>query len=313
MDAQVVAHTRLDRRIARLAVRQHGLVTREQLFALGLSRSGIARRLERGALYRVHRGVYAVRHPGLTKHGAWLAAVLTLGPGAALSHASAAALWALVSPPGPRIDVTVPTAGGRGRRRLIVVHRALLDEAEVTERDGIPVTTLLRTALDLADVVSQRRLERALDEAAFLGFDLSELRPRRGRRGFGKLSRVLAGHDAGSTWTRSELEEQMLALCRRAGVPAPTVNSEVEGFEADFHWPSQRLVVETDGWSSHRTRSAFERDRIRDARLVEAGWRVVRITRRRLATDPGTVSEQLTRLLDAPPRVSDAKGLTMGA
>jgi very-short-patch-repair endonuclease len=89
----------------------------------------------------------------------------------------------------------------------------------------------------------------------------------------------------------------MLALCRRAGLPKPVVNGEVEGFEVDFHWPDQRLAVETDAWSSHGGRGAFERDRVKDAQLVEAGWRVVRITRARLAREPREVAALLARLL----------------
>jgi predicted transcriptional regulator of viral defense system len=234
MDVQVVGHSPPDQRIAHIAARQHGVVTRAQLLSIGVTRGGIDKRLRRGALHAVHRGVYAVRHPALARRGDYMAAVIALGPGAALSHAGAAALWELRPERSPRIDVTVPTAGGRATRRLIVVHRALISMNEIAVRDGIPVTTPARTLLDLADVLGQRPLERALDEAE---------------------------HRAGSTWTRTELEERMLALCRRAGLPAPAVNTDVQGFEADFAWSSGRLVVETDGWQAHRTRRAFERDR----------------------------------------------------
>lgn len=301
MEQQLVEVRPVDQLIAEIAARQHGLITHPQLVGLRLSRSAIARRVSRGALYRVHRGIYAVRHPDLSRHGKWLAAVLALGPGAALSHWSAAALWGLLPVRGPRIDVTVPTSGGRARRKLIVVHRLELGPEEVVVREGIPVTTPVRTVIDLADLLTERRLERALDEAAFLDLDLTGLAPRPRRRGSGRLGRVLSSHELGSTWTRSELEEAMLALCRRAELPAPRVNSDVGGREADFHWPSQRLVVETDGWRSHGRPFAFERDRKRDADLVEAGWRVVRITRRRLAAEPDLVAAQLSRLLAAQP------------
>jgi very-short-patch-repair endonuclease len=193
--------------------------------------------------------------------------------------------------------VTVPTRGGRSKRGVLIVHRSTLESDEVAVKDGITVTAPARTVLDLADVLRRRALERVLDEAFYLGLDLEELRPRRGRRGFGLLTAVLAEHLAGTTWTRSELEERMLALCRRAGLPKPVVNGEVEGFEVDFHWPGRRLVVETDGWNAHRGRGAFERDRFKDARLVEAGWRVVRITRARLAREPREVAALLARLL----------------
>ena len=284
-------------RLAGLAARQHGVVSREQLCALGLDDAAIGRRVRDGRLHRVHRGVYAAGHSELTTHGRFMAAVLSGGSGAALSHEAAAVLWGLRKPRGPRIDVTVPRSAGRRRRRLIVIHRSPLEPDDVTVREAIVVTTPARTLLDLAGVLTQRQLERTIDEAEFLGLDLSGLLPRRGRRGGALLRTVLTQHDAGSTWTRSQLEERMLALCRRAGLPRPHVNQEVQGLEVDFHWPEQRLIVEIDDWSSHRGRGAFERDRVRDAVLVEAGWRVVRMTRARLARDPTGVAAQLGRLL----------------
>jgi Transcriptional regulator, AbiEi antitoxin/Protein of unknown function (DUF559) len=287
----------LDRLVARLAARQHGVVEYSQLVDLGMSKHTIGRWVRAGRLHRLYRGVYAVGHPQLTREGRFLAAVFSCGPGAVLSHESAAVLWGLRRPRGPRIDVTVPAPSGRRNRRVVIVHRSDLHPGEVRLRDAIPVTTPVRTVLDLADVLRRRPLERVLDEAFYLGLDLEGLTPRRGRRGLGLLTAVLAEHEAGTAWTRSGLEERMLALCRRAGLPPPVVNGEVEGFEVDFHWPRERLIVETDAWSSHGGRSAFERDRVKDAQLVEAGWRVVRITRARLAREPRTVAAQLARLL----------------
>jgi very-short-patch-repair endonuclease len=287
-----------DRQILAVGDRQHQVVTRTQLTALGLDDRAIRRRVRAGHLHRVHRGVYAVGHPRLTTYGRFLAAVVSCGDGAVLSHMSAAVLLGLLPERGPRIDVTVPTPGGRGRRRLIVVHRSPLPAGEVMVRDDIPVTTPARTIVDLADVLTRRRLERAIDEAAYLRLDLEGLAPRSGRRGAGLLARVLAEHNAGSTWTRSELEERLLALCRRADLPQPEVNQMAEGHEADFLWRCARLIVETDGWDSHRTRGAFERDRKRDAEHTASGWRVVRLTKRRLAREPDAVAEQLRRLLN---------------
>jgi very-short-patch-repair endonuclease/predicted transcriptional regulator of viral defense system len=286
-------------RIAGLAAHQHGVLSRKQLCALGLDDAAIARRVKDGRLHRVHRGVYAVGHGDLTTHGRFLAAVLSCGAGAALSHQAAAVLWGLRKPQGPRIDVTVPPSGGRSRRRLLIVHRSPLEPEEVVVKEAIPVTSPARTLVDLAGVLTRRQLERTIDEAEFLGLHVDAPLTRRGSRGVALLRAVLEEHNAGSTWTRSELEERMLALCRRAGLPAPLVNQVVAGWEVDFLWPDQRLAVETDGWSSHRGRGAFERDRLRDAALVEAGWRVVRITRARLARDPQGVAAQLARLLGA--------------
>jgi very-short-patch-repair endonuclease len=276
----------------------HGVVTRVQLMALGLDDRAIARRVRAGRLHRVYRGVYAVGHPRLTTKGRFLAAVVACGERAVLSHLSAAILWSLLPERGPRIDVTVPSRGGRKRRAALIVHRSPLPAEEVTVKQGIPVTTPTRTVIDLADVRPRREVERAIDEAAYLRLDLTGLRPRPGRRGCGLLARVLADHDPGSTRTRSDLEERMLWLCRSFSLRAPEINAKVEGYEVDFAWRDERLTVETDGWAAHGTRQAFERDRVRDAELTAAGWRVVRITRSRLRAEPDAVAAQLERLLD---------------
>jgi very-short-patch-repair endonuclease len=180
----------------------------------------------------------------------------------------------------------------------VIVHRGALATSELATKQGIPLTQPSGTLIDLADVLTHRKLERALDEAAYLRLDLSALRPRPGRRGAGRLARLLAEHDPGTTRTRFELEERMLALCRRAGLPAPEVNAEVLGYEVDFVWREARLIVETDGWEAHGTRGAFERDRRRDAALVATGWRVVRITWRRLERESAEVARELQQLLD---------------
>jgi very-short-patch-repair endonuclease len=284
-------------RLAVLAERQHGVVTHAQVLAEGLSRSAIGRWVEAGRLHRVYRGVYAVGHLNLTREGRFMAAVPACGDRAALSHFSAAVLWALHPERGPRIDVTVPPPGGRARRKALIVHRAALTPADVTENKGIAVTTPARTMIDLGDFLSSRELERPLDEAAYLRLDLSGLRPLHGRRGAGRLGRVLARHRPGSTRTQSELAERMLALCRRTGLPVPEVEAVIEGFRVDFAWPAARVIVETDGWRAHGTRSAFERDRRRDLVLAAAGWLVVRITWRQLLDEPDWVARQLARVL----------------
>jgi very-short-patch-repair endonuclease len=190
--------------------------------------------------------------------------------------------------------------GQRGRKhRGITVHRSPLDPSERTTHDGIPVTTVARTLVDLADIVSRRALERAFDEAEYQRLDCTGLSVLPHRRGAHLLAAVLKDHQPGTTRTRSELEERMLALCRQNDLPAPEVNHHAEENEVDFVWRPQALIVETDGWAGHGTRRAFERDRARDADLVVAGWRVVRITHRRLELQPQAVTGQLRRLLGA--------------
>src|SRR5215210_7184634 len=122
----------LGRLVTALGERQHGVITRAQLIELGLTDQGIDRRIKDGRLWRVHRGVYAVGRPTLTLRGRSIAAVLSCGAGAALSHISAAILWGLLRERGPRIDVTVPRGGQRRRRGAVIVHRAALPESDVT-------------------------------------------------------------------------------------------------------------------------------------------------------------------------------------
>ena len=287
-----------DRAVSELARRQHGVVGRAQLVALGLSLAEIDGRVRRSRLHRVHQGVYAVGHLALTRNGRFMAAVLSCGDGAALSHFSAAVLWRILDDRGQSIHVT---AEKERKCRGAVVHQAPL-EGERLLRFGIVVTTPARTIVDLADVVQRRRtLERAIDEAEYLRLDWSEAAPRHGRKGSGLLSSVLAVHEPGSTRTRSELEEQFLAFCDRHRFPRPEVNVVIEGYLCDFVWRDQRLVVETDGRRAHGTARARQRDPIRDADLQIAGWRVMRITSVRLFREPDAVADQLKRLLKPAP------------
>jgi very-short-patch-repair endonuclease len=283
----------IDQRIVELARRQHGIVSRAQLAEIGIGRGAIDERRRKGWLQLVHRGVYVVGHPNLTRNGHFMAAVLAGGEGAALSHFSAAVLWGMLTVDG-KIHVTAPA--DRGRPGL-VVHRARLDAGELVRRAGIAVTTPARTLIDLADVAPVRTLERAMDEAEFLRLDCTGLAPKRGRRGSGALSSVLAVHRPGSTRTRSHLEELFIALCDQHDLPRPEVNSCIEGYECDFVWREQRLIVETDGAAAHGSWRQRRRDLERDAELVAAGWRVIRLTYERLASEPGRVAEQIGRAL----------------
>jgi predicted transcriptional regulator of viral defense system len=292
-------------RIARLAERQHDLVTLEQFRSLGLSRSAVAKRAREGRLTRIHRGVYAVGHGRLTMHGHWMAAVLAYGPSAVLSHRSAAGLHGIRPDNRPNTDITLPSPSVRPRPGIDVHRSATLEPVDVTEIDGIPCTSLARTLLDLAEVVDRRGVERAVDQAEVLRlFDLRAveevLSRAAGRRGAAVLRGVLAEYD-GPTLTDRQLEERFLALCRGASLPRPAVNAWVTvgdgvAYKADFVWRAERLVVETDGWGSHGTRRAFENDRRRDRDLRLAGWDVVRFTWRDVEREPGEVTSVLARL-----------------
>jgi very-short-patch-repair endonuclease len=290
--------TTWDKLVAHLAERQHGVVASRQLAAIGISRNAISARAHAGRLHRVHRGVYAVGHPVLTVDGRRMAAVLAAGPGAVLSHASAAALWEIRPSAAARIDVSVRTPGGRAKRPGLRVHRApTLRDDEITEHRGIRVTTPTRTLLDLAATLPRRALERALDEAEIRElYDLTSLdaiaRAHAGERGAAALQRAL-DLDGDPTLTDSELEELMLALCDDHAIERPKPRTWVAGLRVDFLFAAARLVVETDGYRYHRTRHAFERDRERDAILARAGYRTLRFTHRQLTRRPAEVAETI--------------------
>ena len=292
----------LDARVAVLAHRQHGLVARRQLLALGMGTGAIDARLAGGRLQVVHRGVYAVGHARLSDHARWLAAVLAAGPHAVLSHASAAALWRIRPVAGGPVHVTVASDSHRARPRLALHRSCTLGEHAITRHEDVPVTTPARTLVDVANRLTARQLERALDEAYALGIvdrpalakAIGVAGPRRGARA---LATVLGRHDLGSTLTRSALEERFLDLCTRAKLPVPRVNAEVEGIVVDFLWPARGLVAETDGRRFHDHDVAFERDRLRDQRLLAAGYRVVRFTYRQVVRTPDSVTATLRALL----------------
>lgn len=287
----------IDFLLADMADRQYGIVARWQLLACGAPPDAIDLRVRRRRLRRVHRGVYAVGHAVLRREGAWLAAVLALGPGRAhLSHASAAALWGLIGGSGGRIEVTVGSDNGRSRPELQVHRRAALLPGETTVHRGIPVTTPARTLLDLA-TSRPRLVPRALAQAEVLRFfDLEALRwvttAHRGRPGAPLLARLLDAADEPAL-TRSELEEAFLSVCAAAGLPRPRVNQLVEGVEVDFHWPTARLIVEVDGYVFHSTRHAFERDRERDALTAAAGWRTLHFSRTQVIRRPAEIVEAI--------------------
>jgi very-short-patch-repair endonuclease len=273
-----------DRALAEIAARRRGLVTTQDLAAAGLGRGAVARRVAAGHLRLLYRGVY-VLGPVLAPGTRELAAVLSCGATAVLSHHAAAALWGIRPPATGDIDVTVtrqlrPRAGVR-------IHRArVLEPREVTVRAGIPVTAPPRTLLDLATVLDQRSLARAVEEAEIQRLVRRDaLEARRGRRGAAALRRVLElAHEP--AFTRSEGEAKLLALIRAARLPTPEVNARIGGYEVDFLWREQRLVVEVDGFAYHSSREAFERDRRKDADLQAHGLRTTRITYRQIAFEP---------------------------
>ena len=274
---------RLDdtRRVAALAARQHGNVTLAQMQAIGLSVGEIRERSERGWLIRRHREVYAVGHLPRLRESRWLAGVLALGEGAVLGYVAAGAHWRILRD-AAITEVIVPTTAGHVKRDGIVVHRQRLPASHVTVHRGIPVTTPIRTLLDLASVLSLGALAKAFEQAqVILQLPPAPLaaeviaRPR--QRGNAKLRRILAGA-VDPADVRSVLELRFLRLCASYGIPRPQVNVRIGAWTPDFLWPDHGLVVETDGYEFHRTAAARRRDALKDEFLRAAGLTVIRLT-----------------------------------
>jgi predicted transcriptional regulator of viral defense system len=298
--------------VAALAARQHAVIGLDQLRALGLTARAIQKRTDNGRLHRIYHGVYAlVPRKLLTVNGLYMAAVLACGPGALLSHRSAAALHGLRKAGGTKIDVTVPSRSGR-RHKGIALHRSTtLAAADAAVVDSIPTTTVARTLFDLAEAIPSRQVERAFDEAEVLQvFDLraiqDQLDRNRTRRGARVVRAILAEHYVGSTLTQSELEEAMLVLSRAVGLPNPEINKWLDlgdgepMIKPDFLWRAERLIVEADGGTYHGTRQAFQRDRRRDQRALVAGWRVIRTTEQQIKYRPAELHATVASLLARP-------------
>jgi predicted transcriptional regulator of viral defense system len=296
-----------DSAISAVAVAQHGVIALDQLVALGLSASAVRSRVASGRLHRVHRAVFAVGHPRLTRNGRVMAAVLACASGTVASHRTAAALLDLRIRSHPWIDVTSPGSTARRRVGIRIHSGATLTACDVTVVDNVPCTTLARTLLDVAEDGTRRELERACDRAEtqrLLDMTVIDdaLERATGRRGAGMLRTIFSEHQVGSTLTRNELEERFLAISRDAALPPDSVNAWLPypdggGAEADFLWRAQRLIVEVDGRDVHTTRRAFESDRRRDQQLMLLGWRVVRFTWRQVMFEPAYVAATLRALL----------------
>jgi very-short-patch-repair endonuclease len=285
-----------------LAARQHAVVSRRQLLAMGIGPDAIHHRIRTGRLHPLHRGVYLVGHELPLSNSRCMAAVLACGPGAVASNRTAAALLGLAPSSSGDLEVTVLRARARGRPGITVHRTRSFHPADVGRCNGIPCTSPARTLVDLASVLDRRRLRRALERSIELrildgrAMDAA-LGRARGRRGTGVLRELLAALHGEPAPTRSELERLFLELVRAAALPLPVVNARIAGFEVDFHWPAARLIVETDGRETHDTPHRFEEDRRRDLALSLAGWRVVRVSWGQVAREPEAVVALLRSLL----------------
>jgi very-short-patch-repair endonuclease len=291
-------------RLARIAARQHGVVSRRQLIAIGVDDDGIRVRVARGGLHKLYSGVYAVGHVPRTREARWMAAVVACGQGAFLSHLDAAALWGFYYGLGPRVHVTV-----KWQRSIdgLILHRTRrLDPDETTTRNGIPVTAVARTLVDLTEYLSEDRLLRAMREAEYqrlLDLDALNAAVERahGRRRLKPLKQAIGLHRPGQI-IRGELELRFAELLRGTGVREPEKNValQVRGktYVLDCYWPEHRLAVELDGRDGHARELAFESDRRRDAALNAIGIRLLRFTWQRVNYDCAEVLEDLTAAMN---------------
>jgi hypothetical protein len=237
-----------------------------------------------------------------------MAAVLSCGVRAVVSHRTAAKLHGLLDYNGTKLDVTVPGPRGRRRRHIVVHGSTTLTPKDVTVVNSVPCTTVARTLLDLAEVVDRRRHERAFDRAEVQEvLDMTaiadQLDRNSTRRAAGRTRALLAEHYPGSTLTESRLEEEFLALCRRAGLPQPAVQQWInlpdggDPIRADFLWPRERVIVETDGERVHGTRQSRRRDRRKDQRLIVYGFRPLRTDPKQVFDRPGELEERLKAVI----------------
>jgi hypothetical protein len=266
-------------------------VTVSQLVDVGLGRNGISRRVKRGALHRVHRGVYAVGHASLSQHGTWLAAVLAAGDDAALGHTSSAELFELRRWRTGALHVVAP------RRRTVPgvqVHRTTLHPLDVVVYRGIPVTNVARTLVDLTDVTDEHEILAIIGEAAWRKrLDLRAVRAAmeraNGRQRLCALEAAIGRYQRGEKGPKSRAE---LAFLRLVEHTHPLSNAHVEGEEVDAHWPERRLIVEVDG-HGHRRPAQRRDDTRRDAKLKAAGWTVIRVTAEEVEHAPKRVLRKL--------------------
>jgi very-short-patch-repair endonuclease len=286
--------------VAELAARQHGLVTHAQLLRLGFSSGKIGRSSKALRIHRIHRGVYALGHAVLSDRARCLAAAMASGRGAVVSHQAAGWLWGLQIDCPKTIDVTVPQRGGK-RDGITLHHSSTLVAEEHGKFGPIPATALPRTLLDLAATTSPRVTGSAIDRAERRGvLDLAEidvmLRRRHGHRGAARLRNALEIYREPGFY-RARSERLFRGLVKKAGLRQPKVNTWVGKFEIDAYWEEERFAVEVDGWEMHRTRKAFENDRLRQEEMKLAGIDVVPISARRIEQRPDEVGRHLALLL----------------
>lgn len=286
--------------MAALAATQKGLVARRQLIRLGLSPATIDEWVATGQLNVVYPGVYLVGHPVMPNGGRELAAVLASGPGAVLSHRSAAEVWKLIEPRrGLALQTTSPDRRIEGPKGIYVHGSVVLAEDEIDARDGIPVTSAARTVFDLASQAATWEVAKAYEEGLIQNYFSRDrmivlAMRHKGRRGIRKV-RALIDRDAPPSVTIEEAHRRLLELIRSSDLPHPRTELKIDGRPADIVWEEAKLVVEMDGGAFHNQPSRIERDKLRDSKLAALGYVVVRVTWNELTQRPAALISRISQ------------------
>jgi hypothetical protein len=300
--------------ISRTATTQGGVVSLDQLREGGVSRQLAAERAEASHLHRIHRGVYTVGHRSISRYAHLRAALLACGEGAVISHGTAAAFQGLWDEWPTLIDVTVPVEAGRKIDGIRCRRCRYPEPEEVDTRQGVAVTTVARTCVDLAGMVGMKTLRKTVGRAAMLrkldlqAVDIAIYNAKR-RRGLKVLELALIPYrtkDGNVPNVRSDFETLVLPELIEMGLPRPEVNVwlqlEGERFLIDFLWEAQRVIVETDGRETHETPTAFQDDRRRDQFFVASGYRAMRVTWSQMQSERDAVLKRVAKALEAGPR-----------
>lgn len=289
------------REVSTLSERQHGQLSHRQLRALGVGEKAIQHSLEVGRITETFSRVYAVGDRALPRLWREEGAVLACGDSSFVSRHWALAAWRVRPPAGGDVDVTVPY-GRNARRAGICVHRARrIDPRDVTELDGVPISTPPFALLEIASELSMDLLERAFDDGltsrvmslAAAQDTLARHRDRRGARRFA----LLAHPEHEFQITRSQAEQLMKRLVQKSGLMPTRFNWRQGRIFPDLMYEAEKVIVEIDGYRTHGTRRAFESDRARDAKLAAQGWLVLRFTWRQLTNEPELVIARLAQTL----------------
>jgi hypothetical protein len=290
-----------DERIAAVAGRQRGKISRGQLRALGVGTGPIHRRAVGGLLHREHRGVYAVGHTAPAPLAAETAALLACGEHAALSHHSAALLWKLIPHGVGSIHVTICGRHGAQPEGVRVHRTNRLTRGEVRIEQGLPVTSPARTVIDVATdldeqtfwwAVNEARVQRLVTERELEAAAAAA----RGSRGAPILAALLKSQKEPAI-TRSDAEKRFLWLIRAAQLPTPRANVRLHGSSADAYWPDLGVVLEVQSHKFHSSRTAVENDARKCAKFTAAGLIVVYVTWRQMFDEPYAVVARVAQAL----------------